>query len=231
MHSPRCRLDHRRDLPSSLNHSKNYGVLLNTVKYIRNIKQKPLHKAYWESYKKFNCFDLQGDGVLCTAPTGLRLETAIGYFHFPNMREEGIPDLHFSKRSLLHSIVSANCTLADFFFFKRYYNNVIEEKSATGSNFSKYTKKHWSKLEGLPVFSTGLRTRCTLHLYSRCLNVPSHNRAGPIRCNAAWSMGLIPGFFLWELPNLSLASESAHRWVHNFTLFVSLHTANSEASK
>lgn len=142
MHSPRCRLDHRRDLPSSLNHSKNYGVLLNTVKYIRNIKQKPLHKAYWESYKKFNCFDLQGDGVPCTAPTGLRLETAIGYFHFPNMREEGIPDLHFSKRSLLHSIVSANCTLADFFFFKRYYNNVIEEKSATGSNFSKYTKKH-----------------------------------------------------------------------------------------
>lgn len=90
-------------LPSSLNHSKNYGVLLNTVKYICNIKQKPLHEAYWESYKKFNCFDLQGDCVLCTAPAGLRLETAIRYFH---------------------------------------YNNEIEEKSATGSNFSEYTKKH-----------------------------------------------------------------------------------------
>lgn len=84
-----------------------------------------------------------------------------------------------------------------------------------GSNFSKYTNKYESKLEGPPVFIRAWRTQTyTADLYSRCFIFSSCKQASPIDAVLCDPWVWFWGFFLQRLSNLSLASEPDHKRVH-----------------
>lgn len=90
-----------------------------------------------------------------------------------------------------------------------------------GSNFSKYTDKHRSKLEKSTVFIRAWRTQTyTADLYSRCFIFSSCKQASPIDVVLHDPWVWFWGFSLQELSNLTLTSEPAHKLVHNFTLYV-----------